>query len=96
MAALAYLLPPLSGMLTYFSWAGPRTKFHGAQAICFGLIWAVASFAASALSSALTQVVAAAGVLVWLLLIVTTAIGKDVRLPVVGSICSRAVPYERG
>ena len=94
MAALAYLLPPVTGMLAFFSWAGPRIRFHGAQAICFGLAWALLLYLSSAISATITQVVFALGVLLWLTLIGTTAIGRDLRLPLIGAVCARTVGLE--
>src|SRR5687768_15475939 len=96
MAALAYVLLPFSGMLAYFSWAGSRVRFHGAQAICFGSAWALLLFAASAASAVLTQIVAAVGAGIWLVLIVGTALGRDLRIPGVGALCARAVGLEQG
>jgi uncharacterized membrane protein len=91
MAALAYLLLPLSGMLAYFSWGGPRMRFHGAQAVALGLVWSFALFACAAVSAAATQVVFLLGAVVWLVLMITTAFGRDLKLPWIGGVCARAV-----
>jgi uncharacterized membrane protein len=94
MAALAYLLLPISGMLAYFSWGGPRVRFHGAQAVALGLVWSIFLFACSAVSVVATQVVFLLGAIVWLGLIVTTAFGRDIKLPLIGRACARAVGLE--
>ncbi|MCA1702231.1 MAG: hypothetical protein LC808_02750 [Actinobacteria bacterium] len=91
MAALAYVLLPISGMLAYFSWASSRVRFHGAQAVAVGLAWSVLLYAGSFLSAVLTQVVFVIGILVWLGLIITTALGRDVYLPFIGRACAQAV-----
>ena len=90
MAALAYLLLPLSGMIAFFSQTEGRVRFHGAQAVTFGLAWSVALFAGSALSATLTQIVFLLGAAIWLGLIIATATGRDIRLPLVGPVCARA------
>ena len=90
MAALAYLLLPLSGLLAFFSQRSARIRFHGAQAVVVGLVWPLLLYAASALSPTATQVVFAAGAILWVTLIVMTAAGRDVRLPLIGPICARA------
>lgn len=94
MAALAYLFLPVSGMLAYFSWGGPRWKFHGAQAVALGLAWSLALFAASFIAAVATQIVFLLGGSVWLGLMLTTAFGRDVKLPIIGRACARAAGLE--
>jgi uncharacterized membrane protein len=77
MAALAYVLLPLSGMLAYFNGASPRMRFHGLQAILLGLLWPAALYAGSAVSPTATRAVAGLGAALWLLLMVTAAAGVD-------------------
>ncbi|MDP9067649.1 MAG: hypothetical protein M3N53_04765 [Actinomycetota bacterium] len=89
MAALAYLLLPVSGLAAYLLGADARTRFHGLQAILIGLLWPLALYAASSMSAALTRVVFVAGVTVWLLLIVVAASGRDITLPAVGRYLER-------
>ena len=90
MAALAYVLLPVSGMLAFFSQAQGRVRFHGAQAVAFGLVWSITLYGCSAISETLTQLVFLLGALTWLGLIVITATGRDIRLPVIGVHCARA------
>ena len=94
MAALAYVLLPLSGMLAFFSQTEARVRFHGAQAVSLGLIWPLALYACSALAPTATQIAFVLGAGLWIALIVTTAAGRDLRLPVVGVVCARAAGYE--
>lgn len=90
MAALAYLLLPLSGTIALLFAVSPRVRFHGAQAVVVGVVWAAALYAASAVSATLTRVVWGVGAIVWLLLLATTALGRDLRLPGVGDVLRSA------
>jgi uncharacterized membrane protein len=85
MAALAYLLLPVTGLVAYSLGSESRMRFHGLQAIVLGFVWPVALYGASALSPAVTRIVFAFGALVWLGLLVATAMGRDPRLPGIGS-----------
>ena len=90
MAGLSYLLLPISGLIAYLRAAKVRTRFHGLQAILVGLLWPLALFACSAISPGATQVAFALGALLWLTLLITSAAGADLRLPLVGSALWRA------
>ncbi len=81
MAALAYLLPPLSGLLAYLNARSARVRFHGLQSVTLGVIWPAALWSCSWISPTAVQVAFAAGALVWLFLLVVTAAGRDPRLP---------------
>lgn len=81
MAALAYVLLPLSGVVAFLVGSSVRVRFHGLQAIAFGGIWALAAYAGSALSPVVTIGVFAVGSILWLALLLTTAAGRDLRLP---------------
>ena len=99
MATLAYLFPPLTGLAVYFVGDSPRERFHGLQAIALGLLAAITLYGASAISSSITPFVFAMWVLVWVALIVTSLIGMDVRIPLLGRILQRAAaddPRARG
>ncbi len=89
MAPLAYLFLPISGMLAYFSGRTQRVRFHGLQAVLLGVVWPAALYGASAVSGSTTRVVFMLGVLVWVALIVVTAVGRDPRFPVVGETLMR-------
>ena len=81
MAALAYLLPPLSGLLVYSMGRDQRARFHGLQAVVFGFLWPAAIYVGSLAGPTGTRVVFALGALVWIALIGMTALGRDPRLP---------------
>ena len=86
MAALAYLLLPITGLLAFSLGSQERTRFHGLQAIAVGVVWPVGLYLASAISAAATRVVFLFGGIVWLGLVVATAVGRDPRLPGLGSL----------
>ena len=81
MAALAYLLPPLSGLVAYFKSSTARGRFHGVQSAIFGLLWPLSLYGASSITPGVTQVTFFAGVALWLVLLVVTALGKDPCIP---------------
>jgi uncharacterized membrane protein len=83
-AALAYSLLPVSGLLAYFKGSTVRVRFHGLQAILFGAVWPVLLYAATWTRPVVTQLVFVGGLLTWLTLIVSAAIGRDWELPVAG------------
>ncbi|HEX2240286.1 MAG TPA: hypothetical protein VHJ82_03995 [Actinomycetota bacterium] len=89
MSALAYVLPPLSGAVAYLKSSSPTVRFHGLQSVILGVVWPIALYVGSAISRLATNVVFAAGFLVWAVLLVTTARGGAFRLPLVGSLCAR-------
>jgi uncharacterized membrane protein len=98
-ATLAYLFPPLTGLAVYFVATSSRERFHGLQAITLGLLAAISLYAASAVSATITPFVFAFWVVVWLALIVTSLLGKDVRIPLLGRLLQRAAlddPRARG
>ena len=84
MSALAYVLLPVTGVIAYLGSHRARTRFHGLQAVLYGLAWPVALYAATVGPPVAVQVVFAVGVVGWLFLIVATAVGRDPRLPGVG------------
>lgn len=84
MAALAYLLLPVTGLIAFLSGRDARTRFHGLQAICIGLAWPVVLYLAALGPAAAVQAVFAVGGLVWLSFLVATAFGRDPGLPGLG------------
>ena len=90
MAALAYLLLPVTGLFAFFGSASARVRFHGLQAVLIGLLWPAAIYVGSALSETAAQAAWAGGAVVWLGLMLTTAAGHDLRIPVVGTYLRRA------
>ena len=81
MAALAYLLLPVTGMIAYFGGGSARTRFHGIQAVLYGVAWPTLIYAASWIAETATRVAFVVGALVWVVLIVATAAGKDLSVP---------------
>lgn len=67
-----------------------RTRFHGLQAIVFGLVWAILLYAGAAASPTVTKGVFVVGLVGWLVLLGATAIGKDPKLPGIGSVLHAA------
>lgn len=90
MAALSYVLLPITGLLALALGGRARTRFHGLQAIMFGLVWAAGLYAASAAGEGATKLVFGVGFVGWLILIVATAIGRDPKLPGIGPLLERA------
>lgn len=84
MAAIAYLFPPITGLLAYLRGGSPRTRWHGLQAVALGLIWPLVLYACSLASSGFTQAAFAGGILTCALFVVAVAVGKDPALPFVG------------
>jgi uncharacterized membrane protein len=83
-AALAYVLLPVTGLVAYLSGSSPRTRFHGLQAIIFGTVWPFLLYAATWTTPVVTQVVFLVGLLVWMALMAGAAFGRDFYLPLVG------------
>jgi uncharacterized membrane protein len=94
MAALAYVLLPISGLVAYFTGRSSRMRLHGLQAVALGAAWPAALYGCSAISPGAAQVAWAVGGVVWLALMGAAAVGRDLRLPVIGSALQRvaAVP----
>lgn len=80
-AALAYVLLPLTGTCALLLARSARVRLHGAQAIVVGLGWGGALYGASLTSAAVTRVVWGIGALVWVGLLIGTALGKDPVVP---------------
>ena len=95
MAALAYALLPVSGLIAFLTAADARVRFHGLQAIALGLVWPLLLYAAAATSERITQMVFLIGLVVWLGYLVGTLLGKDPRLPGVSAALARTASYER-
>lgn len=96
MVALSYLFLPISGLVAYLKGRKVRTRFHGLQAILVGLLWPAALFTCSAVSPGATQIAFGIGTLVWLTLLISSAMGADLRLPLVGPALWRAAHASPG
>ncbi len=90
MAALPYLLLPVSGLIAYFGAGSERVRFHGLQAVVWGSLWPTALYVCSWVTPGATQVAFVLGVLGWLVLMLAAAVGRDVRIPFVGRRLQRA------
>ena len=89
MAALAYVLLPISGLIAFSMGRSPRVRFHGAQAILIGLLWPVFLYCGSFLSPRVTQIFFLAGALMWASFLVATALGRDPLVPLAGDYLAR-------
>jgi uncharacterized membrane protein len=89
-AALAYLLLPVTGLAAYLTGKSERVRFHGLQAIALGLAWPAALYGCTYLTPGATQACAVAGAALWLGFLVTTALGLNPRIPVAGNYLQRA------
>lgn len=89
MAALAYLFPPVSGLIAYFLGRDERVRWHGMQAVIFGFVWPLVIYGCSQISPGATQVAFFGGAAMWLLLFTVTAFGLNPRLPGTGSLLTR-------
>lgn len=85
MAAFAYVLLPVTGLLAYFSGRTPRARWHGLQAIVLGALWPALLYVAAALNESLVLPVAVGGAALWLLFLGATALGRDPALPWIGA-----------
>ena len=84
MAALAYLVLPVTGLLAYFSGHTPRVRWHGLQAIVLGALWPALLYLAAAVEESLVLPVTIGGAAVWLLFLAGAALGRDPSLPWLG------------
>ena len=84
MAAFAYVLLPITGLVAYLTGADGRARFHGLQAIAIGLLWPVALYIAALGPAVAVQAVFVVGALVWFGFLVATLLGRDPRLPLIG------------
>ena len=94
MAAAAYLLLPISGLLAFLLGSSGRVRAHGLQAIVIGFAWPLLLVVASAVAAVVTQIVAVGGLVVWLLFMVLAGLGRDPRLPGIGHLLFEAVKHE--
>ena len=88
-AAAAYLFLPVTGLVAYLAGRDARTRWHGLQAIAIGLVWPLGLYFAGLGPSVAVRVVFLVGAVVWLGFLVVTGIGRDPRLPIVGSVLER-------
>lgn len=90
MTVVAYLLPPITGLVAYFRGNNDRVRFHGLQSVALGAAWPAALYGADLIGRRAVLFVAAAGAAAWLYLVIGAALGRDPRLPG-GAVLRRAV-----
>ena len=84
MAALAYVLLPISGIAAFSLGSTVRVRAHGLQAIFLGLVWPLALYAGSFVGAFSTQAVFAGGAAAGVILLGGAALGRDPRIPMIG------------
>ena len=85
MAALAYIVLPVTGLVAYLKGSTRRVRFHGLQAIAIGLLWPLALFGCTYIGPGATQAAFALGGLVWLGFLVAAGFGANPRIPILGA-----------
>ena len=93
-AALAYVLLPLSGLIAFLTAASARVRFHGLQAIALGLVWPLLLYAGSVLSPVAVRVAFGLGAVVWVFLLGGTLLGKDPKLPGVSAALAATASFD--
>ena len=81
MSALAYLVPPVTGLIAYLKGRSARMRLHGLQSVGLGVLWPAALYVGSWISPLATRIAFGFCALLWIALIVSTAVGFDVVLP---------------
>lgn len=81
MSALAYLIPPATGLFAYLKGSSPRVRLHGLQSVALGILWPSALYVGSWISPTATRVAFAALAAIWIGLLVSTAFGLDPVVP---------------
>jgi uncharacterized membrane protein len=90
MTALAYIFPPISGLIAYLRGTSGRTRFHGLQAVLLGLLWPLSLLAGSLISPGVTQAAFAVMAVLWLVALFGTAIGRNPSLPGIRGVIANA------
>jgi hypothetical protein len=84
MAAFAYIFPPVSGAVAFFMGSN-RGRVHGLQAAVLGALWPALLYLGSLVSAAVTQAIFVLEIVMWLSLILATAMGRDPVIPWLGA-----------
>ena len=93
-AALAYVLLPLSGLIAFLTAGSARVRFHGLQAIAVGLVWPLLLYAGSLFSPVAARIAFAVGAVVWVVLLGGTLMGKDPKLPGVSAAFAATASFD--
>jgi uncharacterized membrane protein len=83
MAALAYLIPPLTGLWVFLRGDDVPTRAHGFQSIVLGFLWPLALYAGSWITPGATQLVMLFFGIAWLALLLSAGLGRGVLVPAV-------------
>jgi uncharacterized membrane protein len=81
MAALAYVFPPVSGLIAYLRGSSARVRFHGLQAVLLGLAWPASLYVFSWISPGATQIAFVVMTCLWIVALAGAALGRDPTLP---------------
>ena len=81
MIALAYLLPPITGLVAYLKGATPRARFHGLQSVLLGVLWPAALYVCSWVSPSATRIAFVVAAALWLVALLGTALGRNPGVP---------------
>ena len=76
MAALAYLLPPVTGLWAFARGADVRTRAHGFQSIVLGALWPIGLYVGSWITPGATQAIFVFFAAAWLALMLSAALGR--------------------
>jgi uncharacterized membrane protein len=89
-AALAYVFPPISGLIAYLRGRTPRMRFHGLQAVLLGLVWPASLYLCSMISPGATQIAFVVMAALWLIAIVGALLGRDPGIPGIRGLLANA------
>ncbi len=90
MVALAYLVPPVSGLVAFVKGSSVRMRLHGLQAVLLGTLWPASLYVFSWISPGATQAAFVAFALLWLFLMIAAGKGKNPLVPGLGPLLERA------
>jgi uncharacterized membrane protein len=96
MSALAYLIPPVTGLFALLKGSSPRVRLHGLQSVALGILWPSALYVGSWVSATATRVAFAVFATIWIVLLVATAFGLDLVVPGTRRALGRATEISPG
>ena len=96
MSTLAYLIPPVTGLLAYLKGSSQRVRLHGLQSVAFGIMWPSALYVGSWISPTATRVAFVVFAALWIVLLVGTVFGFDPAVPGTRRALSRATGIPPG
>ena len=84
MAALAYLLLPVTGLIVYVTTRDRRARFHALQAVTLGVAFPVLLYLAAIGPPVVVQVAGIVGAVTWVGFFVAALAGRDPKIPGLG------------